>query len=324
MNIADLEAFVVVAELRSIVAAAGKIHLSQSAITRRLQSIEEQLGITLFRRDSRPLMLTAEGREAYQHAQAVLTAAAELKSALTRTDAVAGEFNIGVSVSVGHSLLTPSLQELCRTYPKLRVRTSHDDSHLMLKRLERREIDAAIVALPDGRPLPEGISGESIATIELAVVTGNGSALRDGMGIADLSEERWVVRTTGCTVRALLDNALRQSHMPFHIALECSDPLQKLAFIESGLGIGLHPPHLISPTEWRSRVRMIRLRDFRPRLSLSIAYVGRRGRLAGPIRCLCDTLRASATEIFAVDYFDMANRLLEQSEIRSPEPAEIA
>jgi DNA-binding transcriptional LysR family regulator len=97
LNIADIEAFAVVAEMRSIAKASAGLHLSQPAITRRLQNLENQLGVRLFDRDSRPMVLTPEGQEAYKHAKNVLASASELQTAVIPGKKLTGGFRLGFS-----------------------------------------------------------------------------------------------------------------------------------------------------------------------------------------------------------------------------------
>ena len=75
MNIHDLEAFVAVVETGSIVAASARINLTQPGITRRIQNLEDSLGIALLDRQSKPLRPTAAGREAYEHGRRGLRSA---------------------------------------------------------------------------------------------------------------------------------------------------------------------------------------------------------------------------------------------------------
>jgi LysR family transcriptional regulator, benzoate and cis,cis-muconate-responsive activator of ben and cat genes len=80
LNLADVEAFIAVSDMRSIAKASARLHLSQPAITRRVQNLEDQLGVKLFDRDSRPMVLTPEGQEAYKHAKTLLASTAELQA----------------------------------------------------------------------------------------------------------------------------------------------------------------------------------------------------------------------------------------------------
>jgi len=63
MNTRDLEAFLAVVETGSIVGASARLHLTQPGVSRRIQSLEEQLGVSLLDRQSKPLKPTAAGRE---------------------------------------------------------------------------------------------------------------------------------------------------------------------------------------------------------------------------------------------------------------------
>jgi len=65
MNLIDLEAFVSVVDRGSIVAAAAGLHLTQSAVTRRIQNLQDALGTPLLDRQTRPLQPTRVGQETY-------------------------------------------------------------------------------------------------------------------------------------------------------------------------------------------------------------------------------------------------------------------
>lgn len=81
MNLIDLEAFVAVVDHGSVVAASAILHLTQSAVTRRIQNLEDSLGVQLLDRQNRPLQPTRAGRETYEFAKPVLSSVRDLKSA---------------------------------------------------------------------------------------------------------------------------------------------------------------------------------------------------------------------------------------------------
>src|SRR5205823_10826397 len=71
-DLADLRAFIAVAELASFRAAAETIHLSQPALSRRIDKLEDALGVRLFDRDTRNVELTAVGRDFARKARSLL------------------------------------------------------------------------------------------------------------------------------------------------------------------------------------------------------------------------------------------------------------
>lgn len=80
MNIQYLEALVAVVDTGSIVGAADRLHISQPAVTRRIQNLEEILNTPLLYRDARPFQLTTAAKEVYAVAVRVLASVHELES----------------------------------------------------------------------------------------------------------------------------------------------------------------------------------------------------------------------------------------------------
>src|SRR5260370_7938074 len=80
MNLIDLEAFVSVVDHGSVVAAAAGLHLTQSAVTRRIQNLEDVLGMPLLDRKTRPLQPTRAGQETYEFASPVLSSVNDLNA----------------------------------------------------------------------------------------------------------------------------------------------------------------------------------------------------------------------------------------------------
>ena len=97
MNMRDLEAFLAVVETGSIVGASARLHLTQPGVSRRIQSLEERLGVALLDRQSKPLKPTAAGRETYAHGRRMLRVLDDLKTGLSPDGVVAGEFRLGLS-----------------------------------------------------------------------------------------------------------------------------------------------------------------------------------------------------------------------------------
>lgn len=142
--------------MRSIAKASARLHLSQPAITRRLQNLEDQLGVKLFDRDSRPMVLTPDGQQAYKHAKTVLASTAELQAAITPGKQMAGDFRLGFSTALGDTLLGAPLDALRREFPRLHLSVASDESTGLISRIKKRELDSAVILLPEGYILQTG------------------------------------------------------------------------------------------------------------------------------------------------------------------------
>jgi DNA-binding transcriptional LysR family regulator len=291
LNIADIEALIAVADMRSIAKASARLHLSQPAITRRLQNLEDQLGVKLFDRDSRPMVLTPEGQEAYKRAKTVLASTAELQAAITPGKRMAGDFRLGFSTALGDTLLRAPLDALRREFPRLHLSVASDESPDLISRIQKRELDAAVILLPEGYNLPSGIAGEMLRTETIAVAAPREIRFPRGGGLAELADQSWIVNPPGCSGRRALQSAFDKAGLRLNILLEMSGTGLQLALIEGGRGIGAFLLSVVKAPSFRKSVSIIRPADFHPRLSIWTAYHPNSERLKQPIRALGEALK---------------------------------
>jgi DNA-binding transcriptional LysR family regulator len=296
LNIADIEAFIAVADMRSIAKASARLHLSQPAITRRLQNLEDQLGVKLFDRDSRPMVLTPEGQQAYKHAKTVLASTAELQAAITPGNRMAGDFRLGFSTALGDTLLGAPLDALRREFPRLHLSVASDESTGLISRIKKRELDAAVILLPEGYNLPSGIAGEMLRTDTIAVAVPRGFRFPRGGRLEELADQSWIVNPPGCGGRRALQSAFDKAglRLRLNIILETSGTGLQLALIEGGRGIGAFLASVVKASTFRNSINIIRPADFHPRLSIWTAYHPHSERLKQPIRALSEALKNRA------------------------------
>jgi DNA-binding transcriptional LysR family regulator len=118
----DLALLVSIADLGSFTAAAKTIGLPKSTVSRRLSELEIGLGTSLFRRSTRALSLTDEGRRIYDRAKPAIEAAQEAAKAIAqREHTMAGLVTLTATAAVGQYLIAPQLAELTTRYPDLQV-----------------------------------------------------------------------------------------------------------------------------------------------------------------------------------------------------------
>ena len=136
MNLIDLEAFVSVVDHGSIVAAAAALHLTQSAVTRRIQNLEDTLGVSLLDRQTRPMQPTLAGRETYAFARPVLSSVSDLRTAITHNGEPSGDFRFGLSRSFDDTVLAGQIHKLRTKFPKLKVHAFVQYSGTLLESLK--------------------------------------------------------------------------------------------------------------------------------------------------------------------------------------------
>ena len=128
-----LKIFHAVAEAGSFTKATINLHLSQSAISRQIQSLERDLKVQLFERHARGLILTANGEYLFKTAHEVISKLKDVETALIdQTSKPSGKLTVTTVVSFGTTWLTPRIQEFMQLNPEIEIELIFDDKELDL------------------------------------------------------------------------------------------------------------------------------------------------------------------------------------------------
>jgi LysR family hydrogen peroxide-inducible transcriptional activator len=148
-TIRQLEYLVAVAETLHFRKAAQNCAVTQPALSAQIQGLEELLGIQLFERNRRRVLLTKAGREAVARARRVLDDCDALaEAARSASEPLAGELRMGVIPTVAPYLLPRVLPCLRENHPKLRLFLREEFTHELIDRLNSGELDCLLLALP--------------------------------------------------------------------------------------------------------------------------------------------------------------------------------
>ena len=128
-----LKIFHTVAEASSFTKAATILNLSQSAISRQIQLLEQDLKIQLFERHARGLVLTDNGKYLFQTAHEVISKLKDVEATLSdEKDQLKGKLTVTTVVSFGTTWLTPRIQEFMTLHPDIEIELIFDDKELDL------------------------------------------------------------------------------------------------------------------------------------------------------------------------------------------------
>ncbi len=142
LNWDRVRVFLAVAEAGSFTRAAERLGLSQSAISRQMGALEEDLGVTLFHRHARGLVLTEQGELLLKTAREMAERMARAQAALSESrDRPAGHLRVNTTVGLGTVWLASHLAEFCERYPDITLSLVVTDVDLDLT---MREADVAI------------------------------------------------------------------------------------------------------------------------------------------------------------------------------------
>ena len=150
MNTRELEVFSHLAKTLHFAKTGEAMHLSASAISRTVQRLEEELGVALFVRDNRRVVLTAAGREVLQYSEQALANWHGLLARLNQTGRVlSGELSVYCSVTAAYAVLGPLLEIFRNRYPRIELKLHTGDQADSLERVAAGEEDIAITARPE-------------------------------------------------------------------------------------------------------------------------------------------------------------------------------
>lgn len=182
----QLQYIVAVANSLSFNKAADECHVSQPSLSAQIAELEQMLGVTLFERDRRQVLITAAGSEIIERARAVLRESGNLMDNAKRcTDPLTGTLRLGVIPTISPYLLPSVAPALRAAYPRLTVQWIEDKTHILVRSLNSGAIDAALLALE--ADIGE-IERETIAVDPFVLVVPASHALANQKGLAKAAE----------------------------------------------------------------------------------------------------------------------------------------
>lgn len=147
MDLDQLRYFLRVAERQNFTRAAEDLGISQPALSRAIQKLEEELGQPMFERKSRSVVLTDAGKLLQSRARQVLTIIEDTQAEIT-DDGQSGRVRVGAIPTIAPYFLPEVLRSFSREHPKATLIVQENTTDVLLKSCTQGEIDLAILALP--------------------------------------------------------------------------------------------------------------------------------------------------------------------------------
>ena len=149
-NLSSYWIFYTVANAGNISKAAKELYISQPAISKSIQKLEENLGCKLFSRSSRGVVLTDEGQLLYGHVKEAFETLTLGEDKLKRSiDLGVGHLQIGVSSTLCKFVLLPYLKEFIRQNPHISISINCQSTNETLDLLDENKIDIGLIGKPD-------------------------------------------------------------------------------------------------------------------------------------------------------------------------------
>ena len=270
MELQQLKYFRAVAEQEHVTRAAEKLFVSQSAVSRAVTQLEEELGVPLFYRQGRAVVLSPYGRLFLEH---VIRAFNVLESAgrslSEQSGAETGTISLGFLNSLGVEMVPRLIKEYRQRHPKVQFTLIQSSGTMLMEKLIEGGIDLCLSIHAEFEQ--RGVRGSHLLDEELiiAMPRTHRLAARRTLRMSELSSEPFLAVSSGDTLRAIFDKVCADSSLVPNVAFEAMNIGTLRGMIAAGLGIGLLP-HAPARIAGIVEIKLSQTRPIRP---LGIGWV---------------------------------------------------
>lgn len=242
VELRQLQYFIKVARKQHVTQASEELHVAQSAVSRQIHQLEEELRVQLFVQKGRNVQLTPVGRLFLSRIETILM---DLERAVSEIheflDPEAGEIRIGFPHSLGISLLPSVIANFRQDHPNVKFRLKQGTYSSLIRDVVNGEVDLAFISpFPDKR---DQVTGELLLTEELFAVLPPNHILADYQSIRleQLKNESFVMFSEQYSLRSIVWNACEKAGFLPIIGFEGEETDTIRGLVAAGMGVSLLP-----------------------------------------------------------------------------------
>ena len=240
MEIKQLKAFVAIAEEKTFTAGAKRVHVTQAAVSMQIRQLEEEVGLPLFTRTPRRVILTEAGERLLERARRIMR---EHDSALDELAEIAGaeygRLRIGSASAMFATAQLPAiLEKLKDAYPAAEVSVASGTTKKLVDLIQNGDIDIAFVSLPIEA---SNIETELLYSDEVVAIAhpSHKYAGKEFISAAALANEDLILGERGGNTRRKVDEFFEAANVTPHIAMELSRQEAINKMVENNMGVGI-------------------------------------------------------------------------------------
>lgn len=275
IGLRQLEVFLATAQAGSTRAAAERVARSQSAASTALSELEATLGVMLFDRVGRRLVLNDNGRALLPRVASILEAAGDLEHFFQGQHAA--PLRVAASMTIGEHILPPLLSRWKKTHPHSPVRLQIANTASVLAAVAAFDVEIGFIEGPQTHP---DLMLRDWMTDEMVIVSNPSNPLAQmEVNRRQLREARWALRERGSGTREAADRWLSNQIGAVHVEFELGTPEAIKALVATGDALAFLPRHSVAASLARQELR--ELRTALPRATRQLAVVTHRDRVLG-------------------------------------------
>ncbi len=245
MNIRFLETAVWLAHYRSFRITAERLNITQAAISSRIATMEQELGVRLFDRQSRDVVLTKEGEEFVRGARDIVERYEALTVRLRTSSEIEGLVRLGLVSSMAHTLLPDIARTLRENHPSVRFEVTTDTATNLAELLDNNKLDVCLTVASE--LVPERLEVRPLCTLGMfwvasPILLPNSN---EQYSTLDLSRFPLISYATGALNAERISSYLGDNHGAEHIVHASNSLATTIHMTVSGVGIAVMPPVVI-------------------------------------------------------------------------------
>lgn len=263
VQLAQIEAFVMVARRGSISAAADELIVSQPAVTARIQGLERSIGAGLFIRSRAGSRLTEAGRALLPHAERALAAVAGGRQAVADVaSGSGGRLTIGAAPAVSTYVLPAVLHRFQADHPRVQLSVRSGHSEEVLEMVLREEVEIGLM-----RPIPHAdVASSPLYEDQLVLVVhrGHAFAARGQIRMSQMATEHLILFDRTSSYHELTSSIFRQAGIDPRGYLEVDNIDAAKRMVEQRLGVALLPLTSVQAEIGTGRLFPVTVTDMAP------------------------------------------------------------
>ena len=296
-----MRTFLIVAEQGTVSKASLRLRIAQPALSRQIMELEEELGLRLFDRIRRRLILTGEGEQLLGDCRAVFGAVGSLSERAQRLRrADTGILKVAVTPQTMEGVFSAFLHRYADRRPSVRIKLVEAVGQSLLDKLERGDVNLSVCLMQTIQTDDHPFDSYSLPPMEFFAASHAKLALgtAGNIDIAKLAPYPLLLLDSSSVVRGTFDAACRLAGLKPDIFVESRSPQALLALAEAGHGVAIVPSML--PTH-RHHLRVVRIMHRGKPLREPLAALWDKRRALPPYaRDFCESLAAHMREVFPV------------------------
>ena len=280
MNIQHLRYLIAVANTGGFTSASRELHVTQPTVSGGITELEKQLNAKLFNRDSRHVVLTAEGRVLLEYAVEIVDLLEEASGRLASGEVLPGErIRFGATDAAVIYLLPDLLKSFSQRYPGVELTTQVASSIPLVEEVLSNRSEFAVVSLPQSHPQIEVVS-LTIDPMVLVVNPEHRFAGRASVSAAEVVEEKLIMFHSESVSRQIVQEGFAQQRLSVGASMEMGSPDAIRKLVEAGAGISYLPRMTVMDSVDAGSLAEVRVRNLD--LTREIGLIWRQGRYFSP------------------------------------------